>query len=37
MIDAFGQRTPGKGRHNCMRPRRDVVHPGREWAQHFGT
>ncbi|PTT76013.1 restriction endonuclease [Pelomonas sp. HMWF004] len=32
-IDGFGNHDPGKGRYNGMRPRWDVLHPGRGWAE----
>ncbi|KVL40086.1 restriction endonuclease [Burkholderia territorii] len=32
LIDGFGNHNPGKGRHAGMRPRWDVLHPGRDWA-----
>lgn len=32
MIDGFGNHDPGKGRHAGLRPRWDVLHPGRAWA-----
>lgn len=32
ILDGFGNHTPGKGRFQGMRPRWDVVHPGRAWA-----
>jgi len=32
IIDGFGNHDPGKGRYEGMRPRWDVLHPGREWA-----
>lgn len=32
IIDGFGNHNPGKGRHAGMRPRWDVLHPGRSWA-----
>jgi hypothetical protein len=32
IIDGFGNHNPGKGRHAGMRPRWDVLHPGRPWA-----
>lgn len=32
LIDGFGNHDPGKGRHKGMRPRWDVLHPGRPWA-----
>lgn len=31
-IDGFGNHDPGAGRHQGMRPRWDVLHPGRAWA-----
>ncbi len=33
LIDGFGNHDPGKGRHNGMRPRWDVLHSGRAWAE----
>lgn len=32
LIDGFGNHNPGKGRHEGLRPRWDVLHPGRAWA-----
>ena len=32
LIDGFGNHDPGSGRHAGMRPRWDVLHPGRSWA-----
>jgi Eco29kI restriction endonuclease len=32
LVDGFGNHDPGKGRYNGMRPRWDVLHPGRAWA-----
>jgi hypothetical protein len=32
LMDGFGNHDPGKGRHAGLRPRWDVVHPGRPWA-----
>lgn len=32
LIDGFGNPDPGKGRHAGLRPRWDVLHPGRSWA-----
>lgn len=32
IIDGFGNHDPGRGRHNGMRPRWDVLHPGRSWS-----
>lgn len=36
-IDGFGNHDPGKGRYKGMRPRWDVLHPGRAWAEKCGT
>jgi hypothetical protein len=35
LIDGFGNHDPGKGRHKGMRPRWDVLHPGRSWADRL--
>jgi len=35
LIDGFGNHNPGKGRHAGMRPRWDVLHPGRGWAENL--
>ena len=32
LIDGFGNHDPGSGRHAGLRPRWDVLHPGRSWA-----
>lgn len=32
LVDGFGNHDPGKGRHMGLRPRWDVIHPGRPWA-----
>lgn len=32
VIDGFGNHDPGKGRYGGLRPRWDVLHPGRPWA-----
>ncbi len=32
LIDGFGNHDPGKGRYKGMRPKWDVLHPGRSWA-----
>lgn len=32
LVDGFGNHDPGSGRHGGMRPRWDVLHPGRPWA-----
>jgi hypothetical protein len=31
-IDGFGNHAPGAGREGMSRPRWDILHPGREWA-----
>lgn len=33
LVDGFGNHDPGKGRYEGMRPRWDVLHPGRSWAE----
>lgn len=33
LIDGFGNHDPGKGRFAGLRPRWDVLHPGRSWAE----
>jgi hypothetical protein len=35
LIDGFGNHNPGSGRHAGMRPRWDVLHPGRAWASRL--
>lgn len=35
VIDGFGNHDPGKGRHAMKRPRWDILHPGRPWAQRL--
>ena len=32
LIDGFGNHDPGRGRYQGLRPRWDVLHPGRAWA-----
>jgi hypothetical protein len=32
LIDGFGNHDPGAGRYGGLRPRWDVLHPGRAWA-----
>jgi hypothetical protein len=32
IVDGFGNHDPGAGRHAGIRPRWDVLHPGRSWA-----
>lgn len=33
LVDGFGNHDPGKGRYRGMRPRWDLIHPGRSWAE----
>lgn len=33
LVDGFGNHDPGSGRHAGLRPRWDVLHPGRPWAE----
>lgn len=33
LIDGFGNHDPGGGRYKGMRPKWDVLHPGRGWAE----
>ena len=35
IIDGFGNHDPGAGRRNMKRPRWDIVHPGRPWAERL--
>jgi len=35
IIDGFGNHAPGKGRKDMRRPRWDILHPGRAWAQRL--
>jgi len=35
MKSVEGSHHPGKGRHAGMRPRWDVLHPGRMWARQL--
>ncbi|HDO1385699.1 TPA: Eco29kI family restriction endonuclease [Aeromonas veronii] len=35
LIDGFGNHDPGKGRHAGQKPRWDVLHPGRNWAERL--
>lgn len=34
-VDGFGNHDPGKGRRNGARPKWDMLHPGRAWADRF--
>ncbi len=33
LVNGFGNHDTGKGRHEGLRPRWDVLHPGRAWAE----
>ncbi len=33
LVDGFGNHNPGAGRYKGLRPRWDVLHPGRSWAE----
>ena len=33
VVDGFGNHDPGSGRYNMKRPRWDILHPGRPWAE----
>lgn len=35
LVDGFGNHDPGSGRHKGLRPRWDVLHPGRPWAERL--
>jgi len=35
-VEGFGNHDPGAGRRKGMRPRWDVLHPGRHWAELCG-
>jgi len=35
LIDGFGNHDPGAGRRNMRRPRWDIIHPGRPWAERL--
>lgn len=37
VIDGFGNHDPGSGRYNGLRPRWDLLHPGRLWADKCRT
>jgi hypothetical protein len=36
-IDGFGNHDPGAGRRAMKRPRWDILHPGRPWADRLGA
>lgn len=33
LVDGFGNHDPGRGRYEGRRPRWDILHPGRVWAE----
>jgi hypothetical protein len=35
VLDGFGNHPPGRGRSTMRRPRWDIVHPGRSWAERL--
>lgn len=37
VIDGFGNHDPGRGRRNSARPRWDIMHPGRAWAERLSA
>ena len=37
MLDGFGNHDPGAGRRGMRRPRWDIVHPGRHWAERLSA
>jgi len=37
VIDGFGNHDPGAGRRGMRRPRWDILHPGRPWAQQLSA
>jgi len=37
LLDGFGNHPPGRGRKDMRRPRWDIVHPGRTWAQELAA
>ena len=37
VIDGFGNHDPGAGRRNMRRPRWDILHPGRPWAERLNA
>ena len=34
-INGFGDQESGRGRNRCIKPRWDVLHPGRAWANRY--
>ena len=37
IIDGFGNHDPGRGRYEGMRPRWDVLHPGRQFSEKIAA
>ena len=37
VLDGFGNHPPGSGRANSARPRWDIMHPGRPWADRLSA
>ena len=37
VVDGFGNHDPGAGRINMRRPKWDIVHPGRPWAERLSA
>jgi len=37
VVDGFGNHAPGGGRSSMKRPRWDILHPGRAWAQKLAA
>lgn len=37
VIDGFGNHDPGSGRYQGLKPKWDVLHPGRRWADKCAT
>lgn len=37
VVDGFGNHAPGSGRSAGLRPRWDVLHPGRSWAAELAS
>lgn len=35
VLDGFGNHNPGRGRHQGMKPKWDLIHPGRSWANQL--
>ena len=37
VVDGFGNHPPGAGRSSMRRPRWDILHPGRPWAERLSA